>query len=115
MKTVNGLKAYSFDEIKDKYLGKIGTRKRDTFEFELQMELLGHMIKEARLKRGLNQAQLGKLVGVQKAQISRLEKSAKNVTFATITKVFEALDAKISLRVELSKKKPTAKTHKKAA
>lgn len=115
MKIINGLETYSHEELEDKYLGKVGTKKRDAYEFKLQMELLGHMIKEARKKRGLNQEQLGKLVGVQKAQISKLEKSAKNVTFATITKIFDALDAKISLKVEIPRRNFNSKGNKKAA
>ena len=107
--TKEKLKIYTLDEVLNKHLGKIGTPERDTFEFSIQMELLGHMIKEARLKRGLNQEQLGKLVGVQKAQISKLEKSAKNVTFATVMKIFDALHAKLTLKVEMPKRKFTIK------
>ena len=67
------MKTYTFDEVKNKYIGKIGTQKRDEFEQELQLELLGEAIKETRKKRNLTQEQLGKLVGVQKAQISKIE------------------------------------------
>ena len=48
---------------------------------------------------------MGKLVGVQKAQISKIENSVKNARFDTILKVFEALGAKISFDVELSNKR----------
>jgi HTH-type transcriptional regulator/antitoxin HipB len=72
------------------------------------------MIKEARDKRGLTQSQLGKLVGVQKAQISKLEKSAKNVTFATIMKIFDALNAKLTISVEMGKGLLPAKKRKTA-
>jgi len=44
---------------------------------------------------------LGDLIGVQKAQISRLENHTGNVTLSTILKVFSALKAKIKLQVEL--------------
>jgi len=40
--------------------------------------------------------------GVQKAQISRLENNASNVTMDTLLKVFTALKAKVKLQVELS-------------
>ena len=59
------------------------------------------MIKEARLKRNLTQEQLGKLVGVQKAQISKLESNAKNVTLSTILKVFKALKTQVKLNIEM--------------
>ncbi len=65
------------------------------------MELLGEMIKQVRLERNLTQEQLGKLIGVQKAQISKLENNTTNVTMDTILRVFTALKAKISFHVEL--------------
>src|SRR5688572_26571493 len=95
------LKTYTLDQIKDEMIGKQGTSKRDEYEFELNLELLGEMIRATRLKRNLTQEQLGELVGVQKAQISKLEKSANNVTVETILKIFNALKAKVNFRIEL--------------
>jgi transcriptional regulator with XRE-family HTH domain len=46
--------------------------------------------------------ELGKLIGVQKARISRLENNASNVTLDTLLRVFTALKAKVKLQVELS-------------
>jgi HTH-type transcriptional regulator/antitoxin HipB len=98
------LKTYTFDQIKDEMIGKRGTSKRDDYEFELNLELLGEMIRTTRLQRNLTQEQLGELVGVQKAQISKLEKNANNVTVETILKVFNALKAKVNFRIELQNK-----------
>jgi transcriptional regulator with XRE-family HTH domain len=61
----------------------------------------GKAIKQTRQQRHLTQEELGKLIGVQKAQISRLENNASNVTMDTLLKVFTALKAKIKLQVEL--------------
>jgi HTH-type transcriptional regulator/antitoxin HipB len=97
----NNMKLYTLEEIKDKHIGKRGTKKRDLYELELQFEVLGDMIRQVRLERNLTQEQLGKLIGVQKAQISKLENSATNVTMETILRVFDALKAKISFKVEL--------------
>lgn len=94
-------KTVSLDQLKDRYIGKVGTVPRDKYELELSMDVLGQLIREARQKRQLTQEQLGKLVGVQKAQISKLESNAKNVTLATLLKVFKAVQAKVSLNVEL--------------
>jgi DNA-binding XRE family transcriptional regulator len=95
------MKAYTLDEIQDKLIGKIGTPDRDIFEYELQMDLIGKAIKQTRQERNLTQEELGKLIGVQKAQISRLENNASNVTMDTLIRVFTALKAKIKLQVEL--------------
>jgi len=56
----------------------------------------------ARKQRNLTQAELGHLVGVQKAQISKLENGATSVRIDTILKVFNALKAKVNFRIELS-------------
>lgn len=96
-----GMKTYSLDEVTDKYIGKKGTPKRDEFENELRLDLIGNAIKQARKERNLTQAQLGELVGVQKAQISKLENHLTDARFETILKVFKALNAKIHFNVEL--------------
>jgi DNA-binding XRE family transcriptional regulator len=95
------MKVYTLDQVQDKLIGKIGTPNRDVFEYELQMDLIGKAIKQTRQERHLTQEELGKLIGVQKAQISRLENNASNVTMETLIKVFSALNAKIKFQVEL--------------
>ncbi|MNK47054.1 antitoxin HipB [compost metagenome] len=95
------LKSYSLSEMKDRYIGEIGTPERDKYEYELNMEILGRMIKTARKERNLTQEQLGDLIGVKKAQISKLESSANSATIDTIIKVFRALKAEISFNVKI--------------
>ncbi|MEX1189712.1 MAG: helix-turn-helix transcriptional regulator [Bacteroidia bacterium] len=95
------IKTYTLAEMKDKYIGKVGSQKRDEYEYELRMDILGKMIKTARQERNLTQEELGKLIGVQKAQISKLESSANSATIDTIIKVFRALKAEINFNVKL--------------
>jgi DNA-binding XRE family transcriptional regulator len=95
------MKTYTLDEVQDTLIGKIGTPERDLFEYELQMDLIGSAIKQTRKKRNMTQEELGKLIGVQKAQISRLEKNTSNVTVETLLRVFTGLRAKVKLQVEL--------------
>lgn len=95
------MKKYSLDRIKDELIGKKGTPGRDQYEYDLKMEILGELIKQTRKERNLTQEQLGDLIGVQKAQISRLENHTGNVTLSTILKVFASLKAKIKIQVEL--------------
>jgi transcriptional regulator with XRE-family HTH domain len=47
------------------------------------------------------QEQLGKLMGVKKSQISRLENSTRNVTFATVMRIFNVLEAKLKLNLQM--------------
>jgi HTH-type transcriptional regulator / antitoxin HipB len=98
---IKEVKTYSLAEMKDKYIGKVGTKERDEYEYELRMDVLGKMIKTARQERNLTQEELGRLVGVQKAQISKLESSANSATIDTIIKVFKALQAEINFNVKL--------------
>jgi HTH-type transcriptional regulator/antitoxin HipB len=95
------MKVYTLDQVQDQLIGKIGTPERDVFEYELQMDLIGKAIKQTRKERNMTQEELGKLIGVQKAQISRLENNASNVTMDTLLRVFAALKAKVKLQVEL--------------
>ena len=99
------MKTYSLEEMTDKHIGKKGTKKRDEFDYELRLDLLGHSIKQARKERHLTQDQLGKLVGVKKAQISKIENSVTDARFSTIIKVFKVLGAKVNFNVELSNQK----------
>ncbi|MCO5277883.1 MAG: helix-turn-helix domain-containing protein [Saprospiraceae bacterium] len=95
------MKSYSLAEMKDRYIGKVGTEGRDNYEYELRMEVLGRMIKAARKERNLTQEQLGELVGVKKSQISKLESSANSATIDTILRVFKALKAEIKFNVKI--------------
>ncbi len=101
MENKNELEMFSFDEIKNEFIGEIGTPKRTLYEQELQLEIIGDLIKKVRIERNLTQEELGKLIGVQKAQISKLENNTTNVTIDTILKVFNALKAKVNFNVEL--------------
>ncbi len=95
------MKSYKLSEAEDLLIGLKGTPERDEYEFELKTELIGDMIKKVRKDRQLTQEQLGELVGVKKAQISRLENNTKNVTVETIIKIFNAMKAEVNFNVQL--------------
>ena len=95
------MKTFTLAEMKDKYIGQVGSNEREEYEYELRMDVLGRMIKTARQERNLTQEQLGQLVGVQKSQISKLESSTNSATIDTILKVFKALKADIHFNVTL--------------
>jgi HTH-type transcriptional regulator / antitoxin HipB len=95
------LRRTSLDEMIDKHIGKVGTEERDAFEEELRLDILGQTIKRIREEKHLTQSQLGEMVGVKKAQISKIENNLTDARFDTILKVFRALNAKIHFNVEL--------------
>jgi len=99
------LKTVPLDTMINNHLGKLGAPSREAFEHELNLDLIGHAIKQARLYHNLTQEQLGKLIGVQKAQISKLENNFTNARFDTVMKVFDALNAKVNFKVKLPRKK----------
>ncbi|MCC8427083.1 helix-turn-helix transcriptional regulator [Mucilaginibacter sp. UR6-11] len=97
----NRKRGKSLDQYKDEQLGKEGTTERDLFELELRMEMIQELIRDTRKKRNLSQQDLGDLIGVNKAQISKLEKGYTNATISLVSKVFKALNAKVKLSVQL--------------
>lgn len=91
----------TLDDVKDRFIGTSGTPEREQYENELSMEIIGAMIKKARQQRHLTQEELGRLIGMQKAQISKLENSANSATIGTILRVFQALRAEVRFTVML--------------
>ena len=91
------MKKYTEEEVLDLVVGEIGTPERDEFETQLKNEVddyfIGEAIKQTRKKQGLTQEQLGERMGVQKAEVSKIE-SGKSITFATIVRAFRAMGAK---------------------
>lgn len=96
------LKMMTLEQMKDKDLGKVGTPIRDKYEFDLRMDILGDMIKKIRNEQQLTQEQLGEKIGVQKSQISKLERNANNVTLETILRVFKGLKSNVKLKIEFN-------------
>ncbi|MBK8621113.1 MAG: helix-turn-helix transcriptional regulator [Saprospiraceae bacterium] len=94
-----------FDDAFDMLIGNRGLQKLDKFEHELNLELLGKAIKKARKIKGMTQEQLGQLVGVKKAQISKVENATTDIRFATILKILNALGAKVKFSVEIDEQK----------
>lgn len=84
------MKLYTHQEMLDRVVGKIGSPRRDAMEAELQSYLIGEAIKKARKDKKLTQTQLGELMGIQRAQVSRIE-NGHNLTIGTIVRAFKAM------------------------
>ena len=91
-------KFYTHEEVVNELIGAVGTPQRDKYEEDLEMFLIGEAIKQARQAKNLTQEDSGKLVGVQKAQISRIE-NGKNLTFATVIRLFKAMGVSAKLEI----------------
>lgn len=94
MEQVGNLKLYTLEEVKDEFLGKVGTPERDEHERSVEEALhiyhIGEAIKAERLRQHLTQEELGARIGVQKAQISRMERGY-SISIPTMSRVFKAL------------------------
>ena len=100
MKKLDFNKLTNLDALKDKIIGKKGTSTRELYELELKIEVLQDVMKDIRKRRKLSQEELGNLIGVKKSQISKIESGYDNLTLTTIAKIFNALNAKISIHIE---------------
>jgi len=102
------MKSYSLEKLTDKYIGKKSSPQRDEFDNELRLDILATKVKQLREGQNLTQSQLGELVGVQKAQISKIENNLTDARFGTILKVFKALNAKLKFDIEPIKERTVA-------
>lgn len=94
MEQLGNMKLYTLEEVKDELIGKVGTPERDKHEREVAEAInayfIGEAIRKAREAQNLTQEQLGARIGVQKSQISKLERG-KSITLTSLTRVFKAL------------------------
>lgn len=93
---MNDMKFYTENEALDKVIGTKETTARQDYDAQMQEFLIGEAIRQARQSRNLTQEQLGELVGVKKAQISKIENGC-NVTFSTVARLFNAMHIKAML------------------
>lgn len=100
MKTKNDI--VTLEEFKEKHYGKRGTAKREKLEKGYTEFKLGAMIQEARLEKGLTQEELAVKCGTNKAYISRIENSIKDVRVSTLRKIIEVgLGGHLNLSISL--------------
>lgn len=90
------------DNLVDEVWGKKGTPRRDAMEVQLENEVkaynVGKAIKEARQQQCMTQQDLAERIGVQRAQVSKIE-SGRNLTLSTVARVFNAMGMKATLNV----------------
>ena len=89
------MKLIPADNMKDKLWGIRGTPEREAMEAKLKEDvnayIVGEAIRKARLAQNLTQEQLGERIGVQRAQISKLEKGTSVITLPTMSRVYSKL------------------------
>ncbi len=99
MKTKNKL---TLDEFKDKHYGLKGTKSRDELENGYENFKLGSLLHEARIEKGLTQAELAEKVGTTKSYISKIENNIKEVRLSTLQKIVQlGLGGQLDLSIRL--------------
>jgi HTH-type transcriptional regulator / antitoxin HipB len=94
------MKTIPHEEMLDKYIGKRGEPSRNEYEAELQADVIAYHLKQLRIKQQLTQQQLADLVGMDKTQISKIENGTRNLTIETITRIANALGAKVNFSIQ---------------
>ena len=66
----------------------------------LQRQDIIAQLVEARLEKGISQAELARMIGTQRSNICRLESGIQNPTLDMVLKIAAALGKKVSLSLE---------------
>ena len=102
MEKIGDMGVYTWDEVQDELFGQPGTPEREEYEKGVAETIhfykIGEAIKKARKDKNLTQTQLGELMGVQRAQISKIE-SGKNLSVTTIARAFKAMNIPANLNL----------------
>ena len=92
----------TLDEFKDKHYGVKGTKSRDELEAGYENFKLGTLLHEARLEKGMTQAELAEKVGTTKSYISKIENNIKEVRLSTLQKIVQlGLGGQLDLSIRL--------------
>lgn len=99
MNTKNKMTLYDF---KDKHYGVKGTAKRDALDEGYETFKLGALLHEARIEKGMTQAELAEKVGTTKSYISKIENNVKEVRLSTLQRIVHlGLGGSLDLSIKL--------------
>jgi len=91
----------TLDQFKNEHYGKVGIPSRDELEEGYENFKIGALIHEARLEKGLTQAQLAEKIGTTKSYISKIENNLKEARLSTLKKIIElGLGGQIELSIK---------------
>lgn len=92
----------TLEEFKNKHYGAKGTQKRDELESGYENFRLGTLLYEARIEKGMTQAELAEKVGTTKSYISKIENNVKEVRLSTLQKIVQlGLGGQLDLSIRL--------------
>ncbi len=92
----------TLDQFKDKHYGKPGSARRIELDAGYENFKIGALLHEARLEKGLSQAELAEKAGTTKSYISKIENGLKEVRFSTLQRIVEiGLGGRVQLTILL--------------
>ena len=92
----------SWKEIKDTFYGTKGTERRDELERDFEGFKIGILLRDAREKKHLTQAELAEKVDKKREYISRVENDGSNLTLKTLYDIVEkGLGGKVTISIEI--------------
>ena len=89
----------SLEALEDSYFGKRGTPKRDEYDTELKLEIIGEFLKQIREEKHITQSQLAKKIHMDKTYISKIENNLKTQRLDTLVKFLKALNATLTINI----------------
>lgn len=92
----------TLDDFKDKHYGVKGTAKRDALDEGYETFKLGALLHDARIEKGMTQAELAEKVGTTKSYISKIENNVKEVRLSTLQRIVHlGLGGSLDLSIKL--------------
>ena len=79
----------TLSQLEDKYIGPRGSMKRESYEKEIADLMIGHQIRNGRIKLDLTQEDLAGRIGKKREFISRIENDGSNLTIKTLREIVE--------------------------
>jgi DNA-binding XRE family transcriptional regulator len=89
----------SLAELEDKYFGKKGSSKREQYEKQVNIEIIGELLKQYRENMHFTQEQLAKKMGMDKTYISKIENNVKTQRIDTLVSFLKALQGHLFIRI----------------
>jgi DNA-binding XRE family transcriptional regulator len=92
----------TLEQFKDINYGPRGNQQRELLETGYEEFKIGSLLLQARLEKGLTQAELAERVGTTKSYISKIENNVKEVRLSTLQRIIElGLDGHLHLSIHL--------------
>lgn len=85
--------------LSNKY-GLPGDDKRNEFRMQAQAFMIAELVREARKKANLTQAELAEKVMLKRPHISRIERAKADIRLSTLNKIARGLGCNLSISFE---------------